>query len=300
MERIITVIGQRLITGPFTFLFFLLFTLPIALTAHALELDELEYITENYPPFNYVEGGVLRGEAVELLISATALAGHPITARDIAVQPWARGFHNTLEGRNRVLFSTTRTPERENLFQWAGPIGENHVVLIAKRKREIKLNNLDALDKFKIGAIRDDVAELFLREMRLEKAIITLGVQPDSIAKMLQSDRIDIWAYGESSALQTLKSIGANPKDYEVVSTLKTLSLYFAFSRDVDPRLVKQLQAAIDAINGGPEDDSHTFKARRTQLYVAPEIMPTPEKQPKPKAKKNYESVDSIENVERY
>ena len=53
----------------------------------AAELDELEYITEIYPPFNYVEGGVLRGEAVDLLISATALAGHPIVAKNIQVQP---------------------------------------------------------------------------------------------------------------------------------------------------------------------------------------------------------------------
>ncbi|BFM10510.1 transporter substrate-binding domain-containing protein [Simiduia litorea] len=236
----------------------------------AVELDELEYITENYPPFNYVEGGVLRGEAVELLIAATALAGHPIIAKNIQVQPWARAFHNTLEGNNRVLFSTTRTAERENLFQWVGPIGQNHVVLIAKRSRGIKLKSLDGLDRFKVGAVRDDVGELFLRELHLEKTIITLGVQPDSIAKMLESGRIDLWAYGESSALQTLKSIGANPRDYEVARVLRTLDLYYAFNRDIEPRLVKQLQAAIDTIKGDEANKMKEFKSRNSQLYVQP------------------------------
>lgn len=230
-------------------------------------LADLEYITENYPPFNYVEGGVLRGEAVDLLLSATALSGNPIRARDISVQPWARAFHNALEGPNRVLFSTTRTPERERLFKWAGPIGSNHVVLMAKKSSNIKLNSLKELERYKVGAIRDDVGKLFLRELHLEKSIITLGVQPDSIAKMLQSGRVDLWAYGESSAKDTLKKIGAKVADYEVVRVLKTLDLYFAFSQDVPDKLVAEFQQAIDTIRGGEAQHNAPAEARDSQLY---------------------------------
>lgn len=236
--------------------------------SHSDTLADLEYITENYPPFNYVEGGVLRGEAVDLLLSATALSGNPIRARDISVQPWARAFHNALEGPNRVLFSTTRTPERERLFKWAGPIGSNHVVLVAKRSSNIRLDTLAELERYKVGAIRDDVGELFLRELHLEKSIITLGVQPDSIAKMLQSGRVDLWAYGESSAKDTLKKIGAKISDYEVVRVLKTLDLYYAFSQDVPDKLVAELQAAIDTIRGGEAMNRAPAEARESQLYI--------------------------------
>lgn len=212
------------------------------------QLNQLEYITEDYPPFNYVEDGRLKGIAVELLVAATALAGSPVQVKDIRIQPWARAFHNTLEGPSRVLFSTTRTAARETLFKWVGPIGSNHVVLLAKKSRAIRIDNLQQLNHYRIGAIRDDVGELFLRDLHLENAIISLGVTANSIAKMLQSDRIDLWAYGESSALQTLTSIGAHSDDYHVVYILKTLELYYAFSRDVEDKLVNQLQIAIDQL----------------------------------------------------
>ncbi|UTA47192.1 transporter substrate-binding domain-containing protein [Simiduia sp. 21SJ11W-1] len=233
-------------------------------------MNELEYITENYPPFNYEEQGVLKGEAVELLIAATALAGSPITARDILMQPWARAFHNVLEGPNRVLFSTTRTPERENLFKWAGPIGSNHIVLVGKKSRNITLNDLADLNKYRVGAVRDDVGELFLRDLQLEKTIITLGVQPESIAKMLQSNRVDLWIYGESSAFNVLKRTGATPSDYTVVKVLKSLELYYAFSRDVDDRLVQELQAAIETIKGAQQTPTQA-KSVQSQLYRQPE-----------------------------
>ncbi len=250
--------------------FTLLLTVSLASPlAKSQTLSDLQYITENYPPFNYEEQGVLKGEAVELLIAATALAGSPVNARDISLQPWARAFHNALEGPNRVLFSTTRTPEREALFKWAGPIGNNHIVLIGKKSRNIKLNSLQELDHFRVGAVRDDVGELFLRDLRLEKTIITLGVQPESIAKMLQSGRVDLWAYGESSALKLLKQIGAKASDYEVVYVLQSMELYYAFSADVDDALVKQLQDSIDTIRG--LHPTSEFKPQKSQLYLQPD-----------------------------
>jgi polar amino acid transport system substrate-binding protein len=239
----------------------------------AQELNQLQYITENYPPFNYEEGGVLRGEAVELLIAASALAGSPVYARDILLQPWARAFHNALEGPKRVLFSTTRTPEREALFKWAGPIGTNHIVLVGKKASNIRLDDIRQLDRYRVGAVRDDVGELFLRDLHLEKTIITLGVQPESIAKMLQSGRIDLWVYGESSAFNLLKNIGAKRQDYEVIRTLKSLELYYAFSADVSDALVKQLQDAIDSIKGEPTHPEIT--PRKSQLYPPQDTPPT-------------------------
>lgn len=244
---------------------------------NAQSLNQLEYITESYPPYNYEENGMVRGEAVELLIAATSLAGSPVLARNILLQPWARAFHNALEGPNRVLFSTTRTPEREALFKWAGPIGTNHIVLVGKKARGIRIDSLSQLDRYRIGAVRDDVGELSLRELHLEKTIITLGVQPESIAKMLQSGRIDLWVYGESSAFDVLKSIGAKLTDYEVVYVLKTLDLYYAFSADVDDALVEQLQDAIDTIRG--KQVTPQITPRKTQLYSPQNATQDPKRQ---------------------
>lgn len=224
-------------------------TLLVCLNAvQATELNELNYITEISPPYNYRVDGELTGYAVELLLSATALAGRPIERQQINVQPWARAYRTLLEGPNCVLFSMTRTPEREALFKWAGPIGDDHVVLLAKKSLALDEGALGSLSGLRIGAIRNDVGELYLREQGLVNGQLILGVQPEHIAKMLVSDRLDLWAYDEYGARLTLGQIGADPDDYKVVRVLKSLQLYFAFSKDVDDRLVNEMQAAIDQL----------------------------------------------------
>lgn len=95
---------------------------------------------------------------------------------------------------------------------------------------------------------------------------------------MLQSNRIDLWIYGESSAFNVLKRTGADLADYEVVEVLKSLDLYFAFSADIDDALVKQLQNAIDTIKGAVPAESapaeptpeKTMAPSKSQLYQKP------------------------------
>jgi len=54
------------------YLLALILTLPTQVYAG---LDKLRFITEEYPPYNYVENGRLQGLAVELLERAFALDG---------------------------------------------------------------------------------------------------------------------------------------------------------------------------------------------------------------------------------
>jgi polar amino acid transport system substrate-binding protein len=82
----------------------------------ALSLAQLEYLTEDYPPYNYLQEGRLVGPSVEIVEAATLLAGSPVTRAQIKVQPWSRAYRDALRGPNRVLFATTRTRDRESQF----------------------------------------------------------------------------------------------------------------------------------------------------------------------------------------
>ena len=80
----------------------------------------LTLYTEDLPPYNMTQNGHVTGISSELI--ATALDGLQIgfTMRLVS---WQRAYHEALTDPNSCVYSTVRTPEREELFQWIGPIG---------------------------------------------------------------------------------------------------------------------------------------------------------------------------------
>ena len=100
-------IKQVVIIGAFCLLFF-----RIGLA------DELLILTENLPPLNYVENGVLVGPAVEIVQEIQRRIG---SDENIQVYPWARAYQTALEEKNIILFCMTRTNEREDRFIWLIP-----------------------------------------------------------------------------------------------------------------------------------------------------------------------------------
>jgi polar amino acid transport system substrate-binding protein len=217
-------------------------------TAHAENLADLIYLSEDSPPMNYLEEGVLKGAAVDLLEQATQMVGSPVQRSTVRVLPWARAYREAISSPNRVIFSIYRTPDREHLFKWAGPIDTNRLVLVAKKQRKITITTLQELNRFNVGAQREDAAEIHLRNLELGGMVLTLTVTPLQLAKMLVSDRIDVWAGGVNGIMTHLALANADPADFEVVGTLHQADLYFGFSRNIDDALINEFQQAIDKI----------------------------------------------------
>ncbi|HJV80760.1 substrate-binding periplasmic protein [Noviherbaspirillum sp.] len=223
----------------------------VVVPASAQTLDDLTYITEDYPPFNFERDGKRQGIAVDVLAEMLAQAGAKKTRADIRVWPWARGYETALNEKNTVLFSTTRTEAREKLFKWVGPIMPSRIVLVAKKRKGIKIASIDDLKaaNYRIGVVREDVGEKLLDDLGVPKDKTFQANSGMSLAKMLQADRIDMWAYGDQVILWNLKELGYPTRDYEEVYTLnESLHYYFALNKETDDRLVARLQAALDQV----------------------------------------------------
>lgn len=217
-----------------------------SLSVFADELNELTYITESSASYNYVRDGELQGPAVDLLLAALASAGSPIEREAILVQPWNRGFRNALEGPNTVLFSTIRTPQRETVFQWVGPIASESDVLIALKARQIKISKPDDLKKYITGAVEGDVGEEILHSVGVPLQSMALISHSKSLGKMLNAGRIDLWIFGEAGWRETLISSDIDPAKFEIIYRFPSKHYYFALSQDIDKQLVNQFQQAIN------------------------------------------------------
>jgi len=231
---------------------FLLFCLASSSSA-ASSVDDIVFITERYPPYNFEENDKLQGIAVDTLSLMLQKVGSNQTREDIKLLPWARGYNRALSEPNTCLFSTTRTEKREDLFKWVGPIAPNKVGLIARKERGIKIDSEQDIKKYKIGTIRDDIAELYLASAgisvdRMERVAATI-----LNIKKLNLGRIDLLAYGEDVALWELKVHGFNPGDYELVHVLGRQELHFAFHKDTSDSVIQGLQMALDSIKADGE-----------------------------------------------
>jgi polar amino acid transport system substrate-binding protein len=219
--------------------------------AVANSIDDLVFITEDYPPFNFERDGKRQGIAVDVLEEMLAQVGSKKTRADIKVWPWARGYETALKEKNTVLFSTTRTEAREHLFKWVGPIMPSRIVLVAKKSRDIRLKAVEDINKspYKIGVVREDIGGQLLARAGVGKEKTVQANSGVSVAKMLHADRVDMWAYGAPVIMWNLKELGYPTDAYEEVFTLtESQQYYYAVNKDTDDRLVEKLQAALEQV----------------------------------------------------
>lgn len=209
---------------------------------------DLHFITENYAPFNFKEGGILQGSAVDILLRMFAVAKSSKTAADVEVLPWSRGYRLAQTQENTVLFVTTRTPAREDLFKWVGPLLPTKISVIAKKSKNLHLKSLKDLNNYRIAAVREDIGELLLKTKGIDPNSIFSTRSSENAAKIFAYGRVDLWAYEENVAMWNLRALGESADDYEILWVLEEADVYFAVQKDTDDALVRALQNALDQV----------------------------------------------------
>ena len=222
----------------------------VAGSINAQTVNDLVFITEEYPPFNFSVDGKEQGIATDMLMEMLKRIGAGQTREEIGSLPWARGYNVALHTRGVLLYSTTRTAAREKLFKWVGPIIRSEIVLYARKDRKLNLESIDAINrqKLRVGTVLNDVGEQILLELGVERNRISRYNKGIHLAEMLQKGRIDLLAYGKLATLWNFKSLGYQPKDYEVVYSLKPADYYYALNIKTDDRVVSELQTALDQL----------------------------------------------------
>lgn len=210
--------------------------------------ENLDFITEEYPPYNYTESGIARGITVDILLESAALVALPLERRNIRSMPWARGYQMAQKGPGVMLFSMTRTNDREHLFKWVGPIVPSRIVLLAHRDQQFKLTAPGDLSAYKIGVIRDDIGHQLLNQLGIENKDLQISSSAVGLANMLERGRIDFWAYDEITAIWFIKKLGLDSTRFGAAYTLKDGEMYYAFSLDTDDTQISALQQGLDKL----------------------------------------------------
>ena len=134
------------------------------------------------------------------------------------------------------------------------------ISLTARKDRNIKINSINDVKKYKIGVIRDDVGEQLLVAAGIPKKNLDRAAKAISTIRKLSSGKVDMWSYEETVAKWFIKKNGFNPADYEAVHVLNEGGLFYAFHKDTPDSLIQKFQTALDEIKKKPAGEKSKYE----------------------------------------
>src|SRR6056297_545042 len=206
----------------------------------------------------YAEDGTLTGSSVEIVQEIQRRVGDDT---EIEVLPWSRSYNLILSEDNVILFSTTLTEERRDLFQWVGPIFSQPWVFYVKKGSGVEINSMEDAEKLgRIGTYLNDAREQYLISLGFEN--IDSTVNEVNNVKKLASGRIDAMIASPDNFISSCREAGIDPDTFEEAYLVSEQELYITFSKAFDPAIVAQWRQALKAMY-----EDGTFEALYLKWY---------------------------------
>lgn len=124
------------------------FVLFLVFIHFSIQARELLVGMAEFPPFKYLEAGKAVGSDTEIVQEVIRLMGH---SSKIEVAPWARVQHEALAGKYDLIYSFTKTEEREKLYYFSDPINTVEDVFYKRKTDSISWNTLSDLFQYTLG-----------------------------------------------------------------------------------------------------------------------------------------------------
>jgi polar amino acid transport system substrate-binding protein len=219
-----------------------------ALCGHAQETVKI--VTEEFPPYNFTERGRITGlgtEVVEAVLKEMNVTGQ------IQSMPWARAYDTALNTENVLIYSISRTEQRDKLFKWVGVIAPGDWYLFSLPARNLRFAALDEAKALQTGTVNEDVGEQFLvsRGFVIGKNLQSSNKYEANYQK-LKMGRVDLWVANRHVAAHIARGAGDDPSKVLAPAyhfpDLGSEGNYMAFGPKTSEAYVDRFRKALEAI----------------------------------------------------
>jgi polar amino acid transport system substrate-binding protein len=202
----------------------------------------LYIMTESSPPASMWDGKQVVGSGTDKVREIMARTG---TAYTLDLLPWRRAYTLALKRPDACLFSTTRTPERENLFKWVGPTDKAEWVLLGRADHGFQLRSLEDARPLRIGTYNGDARDEYLRKRGFQ-----VDPAPNDLInpRKLLLKRIDLWAASLRRGSDLLEKNGW-AEQIVPIYTFNHVKVYLACNRSVPDELIDRMNVALEAMD---------------------------------------------------
>ncbi|GGX58190.1 substrate-binding periplasmic protein [Saccharospirillum salsuginis] len=218
--------------------------------AHAEDDDatKLYLYTENYGAYNYSLNGRdyehwgedIGGTSTDFVKTLMAESGLDYRMR---LRTWRVGYQRTLDRPNYGLFSTARTDQREDLFEWVGPIAQYNWIVFRYKDSGVKVNSLEDLRSLRVGGYDNSATTLYLQDQGIDVSTLPNdSLNPQRLAQ----GQIDVWIASDVSAYRLAEDAGF--ADIEPAWVLRTVDMYLAMNKETPKPVLDRLHAAYETV----------------------------------------------------
>lgn len=214
----------------------------ILITFGLLQAETIQLYTEDLPPYQY-KTTQLKGITVSIVRAILKKIGHPDT---IELTSWNRAYNTVRSEENVAIFPASRTPQREKLFKWVGPIFRASNRFISHTGSDIKLQGSDDAKKIKsIGVVSNSSRHLLLKDQGFDNLIIHYDNSQNYRA--LLNRRIDLIVANPVVAEFQVKALGADSSLLQDTGIeLYHSDVYIIFNPKTPDSTIQKWQAALD------------------------------------------------------
>lgn len=223
--------------------------LVILLFVFIIPQNDYKFVTENRPPFHYLEGPYgdtkLKGFCIDIV---NEIMNRKHLKIPIEVMSWYEAYDEAMYTKNVILFSAAKSDERLFEFKWAGPIHTETWVFygLTEKKNQLFVNSLEDAKSadLKIGTYFKDAKEEFLKEEGFENT----ETSEKDIANIVKLERgmIDLWITGKKEAEHKLKQYNRDKNNFSIIYEIKEVDMHFAFNKNFSEEFVEDFQDILD------------------------------------------------------
>lgn len=222
--------------------FLILLLLPNILSA------QIQVLAPAYPPQIIPDGsgyGSTTGIATEMVLAAAEIADIEVL---ITILPWPRAYQTTVDETDVMLIPVIRNAEREQLFEWVGPVSRyEYVVYKRVNSQAPRIDSLNDLNNRNVGSITNDAATRYLEQNGFNHLIEFATLERLFLSLMV--DRIDYIVASPAALSYMLNQTGRSMNSVEKMFSLDGVTddpqNYLVLKKGSDPALIAAFRDAL-------------------------------------------------------
>ena len=216
------------------------FLLSIGLASAATAADTtIHFTTEDYPPYNFREGGAYHGVGYDQVVALMKSVKADYT---VEMMPWARALSLAESETMYCVFTTAHIAERDQRFKWVEPLAIDRNVMIANKASGLKPRTVEEARQYVVGTQRNDYTQDLLERNGFPK--IDLAADLKLTFKKLMSGRIDLMPISE----KYYEDLLAEGNAIEALFVLSEQKFSVACNSNFPDALLTEMQAGLDKL----------------------------------------------------